>query len=706
MDRNDSIVCVDNATVRFNIASEKVDNLKEYFIKLAKHQLYFEEFFALKDVSLDIKRGESWGLIGRNGAGKSTLLKLICGILTPYKGSVNVQGTIAPLIELGAGLDSRLTAGENIFLNGALLGHSKKYMKEHFDEIVDFADLGKFLDMPIKNYSSGMRARLGFSIATTVSPDILIVDEVLSVGDAAFRKKCERRMEKMLSSGTTLLFVSHSEREVERLCKNAIWLDHGEVVMSGPAESVCFTYSETIKSTEQKKLTVAGAQIPMPKISVAGAGYVGLVTAAAFASLGYQVTCIDTDQQKIELLQTGECPIFEPQLSELLSLHGERLRFTTDPAEAYCAADAVILAVGTPEDAHGAADLQYVYQALDDIASNITGECTVIVKSTVPPGTSAEIKQYLEEHCSEDTTVQVVSNPEFLSQGTAVHDMLHASRVVIGADTPEAAEFMAKLYKPFSLPIVSVSCASAEMIKYASNDFLALKISYINEIANMCERTGADIKEVALGMSKDPRIGGYFLKAGIGYGGSCFPKDTKALHWLAAVNGYELLTIRAAIEVNERQKLKLIEKAKKYYSDFHGLSIAFLGVTFKPNTDDLREAPSLPNAMAFLEGGAKLKVWDPCGGEKFQSIFGESVSVENTVEEALNQTDLCIICTEWDEIRNLDLDTFSLYMKTPIVLDGRNCWKLDDVKGHMMTYESIGRETILPEISFDNEEEV
>ena len=236
MNLDDSIVSVDQATVRFNIASEKVDNLKEYFIKLAKHQLYFEEFFALKDISLNIKKGESWGLIGRNGAGKSTLLKLICGILTPYKGSIAVRGSIAPLIELGAGLDPRLTAGENIFLNGALLGHSKRYMQEHFDEIVEFADLGNFLDMPIKNYSSGMRSRLGFSIATTVSPDILIVDEVLAVGDAAFRKKCERRMERMLSSGTTLLFVSHSEREVERLCKNAIWLDRGEIVMSGSAE--------------------------------------------------------------------------------------------------------------------------------------------------------------------------------------------------------------------------------------------------------------------------------------------------------------------------------------------------------------------------------------------------------------------------------------------------------------------------------------
>ena len=243
MDKNDCVIHVDNVSVRFNMASEKVDNLKEYFIKLAKHQLYFEEFFALKNVSLNINRGESWGLIGRNGAGKSTLLKLICGILSPYKGDITVQGTIAPLIELGAGLDPRLTAGENIFLNGALLGHSKKYMKEHFDEIVDFADLGKFLDMPIKNYSSGMRARLGFSIATTVSPDILIVDEILSVGDYKFREKCEKRMAQMLSGGTTLLYVSHSINEVKRLCDHAIWLERGESVQVGNAESICEAYS-------------------------------------------------------------------------------------------------------------------------------------------------------------------------------------------------------------------------------------------------------------------------------------------------------------------------------------------------------------------------------------------------------------------------------------------------------------------------------
>jgi lipopolysaccharide transport system ATP-binding protein len=233
---------VENATVRFNKSSEKIDNIKEYFVKLLKGQLFFEEFFALKNINLQVEKGESWGIVGRNGSGKSTLLKLICGILTPYEGSVSINGTIAPLIELGAGFDGDMTASENIYLNGALLGHSKKFMKTHFDEIVDFAELEKFMEMPIKNYSSGMRARLGFAIATTVKPQILIVDEVLSVGDFAFQKKCEKRMNEMMSGGTTLLYVSHSIESVKKLCEKALWISKGEEVMQGDANAVCDAY--------------------------------------------------------------------------------------------------------------------------------------------------------------------------------------------------------------------------------------------------------------------------------------------------------------------------------------------------------------------------------------------------------------------------------------------------------------------------------
>ena len=240
-----TVIDVQNVSVRFNLAKEKVDNLKEYCIKLFKGDLLFQEFFALKDVTFSVQRGESWGIIGRNGSGKSTLLKLICGILKPYQGTVTCRGSIAPLIELGAGFDGQLTARENIYLNGAILGHSRKYMGQHFDEIVHFAEIEKFVDVPIKNFSSGMKARLGFAVATTVQPEILVVDEVLSVGDKNFQNKCEERMQNMLKGGTTLIFVSHSNAAVRRLCQYALWLDTGRLIASGDSEHICEAYEKS-----------------------------------------------------------------------------------------------------------------------------------------------------------------------------------------------------------------------------------------------------------------------------------------------------------------------------------------------------------------------------------------------------------------------------------------------------------------------------
>ena len=248
MEEKKIIIDVDHVTVRFNLASEKIDNLKEYFVKLVKRELMFQEFLALKDVTFQVRKGESWGLIGTNGSGKSTMLKAISGIIKPHEGAITVSGSVAPLIELGAGFDANMTARENIFLNGCILGHSEKFMKEHFDEIVDFAELHQFLDSPIKNYSSGMRARLGFAVATMVKPDILIVDEVLAVGDYKFRQKCEKRMQEMLEGGTTLLFVSHNIEEVRRLCDHAIWIDKGVARMTGEVNAVCDAYM-----AEQKK---------------------------------------------------------------------------------------------------------------------------------------------------------------------------------------------------------------------------------------------------------------------------------------------------------------------------------------------------------------------------------------------------------------------------------------------------------------------
>ena len=244
---NDNIcIRVENASVRFNMASEKIDSLKEYAIKLIRRELMFQEFFALRNIDLTIRQGESWAFVGRNGAGKSTLLKLICRILTPYEGKVTVKGSIAPMIELGAGFDPNLTAEENIFINGCIMGHSREFMREHFDEIVEFAQLQDFLKMPIKNYSSGMRARLGFAVATMVKPDILIVDEVLAVGDAAFRKRCNERMKAMLADGTTLLFVSHNNNDVRALCQNAVWLDHGQIRDIGTADEICTAYEASV----------------------------------------------------------------------------------------------------------------------------------------------------------------------------------------------------------------------------------------------------------------------------------------------------------------------------------------------------------------------------------------------------------------------------------------------------------------------------
>lgn len=247
MENKRVMIDVDHVTVRFNLANQKVDNLKEYFVKMIKKELMFQEFIALQDISFQVKEGEAWGLIGSNGSGKSTMLKAISGILKPYKGSVTVNGSVAPLIELGAGFDQELTARENIFLNGCVLGHTEKFMQEHFDEIVDFAELHKFLDSPIKNYSSGMKARLGFSVATMVRPEILIVDEILAVGDYKFRQKCEQRMTEMLSGGTTLLYVSHNINEVKRLCDHAIWIDKGVARMQGEVNEVCDAYMEVMK---------------------------------------------------------------------------------------------------------------------------------------------------------------------------------------------------------------------------------------------------------------------------------------------------------------------------------------------------------------------------------------------------------------------------------------------------------------------------
>jgi len=424
------------------------------------------------------------------------------------------------------------------------------------------------------------------------------------------------------------------------------------------------------------------------KITITGTGYVGLTTGAGMAEYGHDVTCVDIDQTKINILSDGGCTIFEPDLPELLRKNKDKMRFTTNRHESYASADIVIIAVGTPERADGSADLKYIYGVVDDLTAVRKDGLVVVVKSTVPIGTNDRVEAYARQ---KGAAYEFVSNPEFLSQGTAVSDTLHPSRIVVGANSERARAAMTEVYGKFDCEKIYTDRRSAEMIKYAANDYLALKISYINEIANLCEKMEANIEDVAHGIGCDPRIGRQFLRPGVGYGGSCFPKDTKALHWLANFNDYEIKTIKACIEVNENQKLRLIKKARKYHSDFSGVTAAVLGLTFKPGTDDLREAPSLVNIQVLLEEGAMVKAWDPCAIDAVRKLY-PGASYYETIEETVKDADICFIFTEWDEVKSLDPKVFSV-MKTPIILDGRNCFSPDVFDALPYTYESIGRRT-------------
>ncbi len=429
------------------------------------------------------------------------------------------------------------------------------------------------------------------------------------------------------------------------------------------------------------------------KIAVAGTGYVGLVTGVVLAHIGHEVSCVDIDEKKVETMRKGISPIYEEGLEELMKENAERLTYTTDYKTAYKDAEVIFVGVGTPEKRDGSANLSYVKAVCEQIAESVERDCVVVIKSTVPIGTNDKIESMMNKLAPKNINIDIVSNPEFLSQGTAVKDTLNAARIVIGTETERARLVMEKVYENLNQTVVYTNRRSAEMIKYASNDFLALKISYVNEIANLCEVLGADIDDVSRGMGLDTRIGNKFLNAGIGYGGSCFPKDTKALHWVSNINERELKTVKAAIEVNDMQKLKLLKKAKEYYESFDGLNVAVLGLTFKPNTDDLREAPSLVNVPALVDEGANVKAFDPVGVENFRRICTDDITYCDTVEETIKDADICFIFTEWDEVKNFDVEKFKL-MKTPIILDGRNCYKLSQFEGTGIVYNSIGRKTV------------
>lgn len=429
------------------------------------------------------------------------------------------------------------------------------------------------------------------------------------------------------------------------------------------------------------------------KIAIAGTGYVGLVTGVCLAEVGWNTVCVDIDQDKIDKMKQGISPIYEEELEELMKKNYSRgtIDYTTDYKNAYRDADIIMIAVGTPERSDGSANLEYVKGVAKQVAQTVEKDCLVVIKSTVPIGTNDEIEVYIQNNLVNNIRIEVASNPEFLAQGTAVKNTLYASRIAIGTESKWAEDLLRKVYEPFGQPIVATNRRSAEMIKYASNDFLALKISFMNDIANLCEIVGANIEDVAKGMSYDDRIGNKFLNAGIGYGGSCFPKDTKALHWLANHNDYELKTIKAAIEVNENQKIKLIKKARNIVDSFEGLKVAILGLTFKPGTDDMREAPSIPNINYLIERGADVIAYDPVGIENAKKIFGDKIKYTKSIDEAIDKANLCFIMTEWTDVIKYDISKYKKLMSKPIILDGRNCYSIKLMEELDIQYYSIGR---------------
>lgn len=421
----------------------------------------------------------------------------------------------------------------------------------------------------------------------------------------------------------------------------------------------------------------------------------GLVTGVCLAEIGYHVTCIDTDKEKIELMSKGISPIYEPGLSELMMKNFElgRLDFTTNHAEGFDQADVIYIAVGTPENEDGSANLTFVESVATTIAQTAKKDTIVVTKSTVPVGTNDRLQKIINHRKLYHIKIEVVSNPEFLREGSAIYDSFHGDRIVIGAPSEDAAKVIEELNKPFGIPIFKTDIRSAEMIKYASNAFLATKVSFINEIANICERVGADVEEVAFAMGLDKRIGPEFLKAGIGYGGSCFPKDTKALIQIAGNVAYDFEVLKGVVNVNQKQQHVILDKLYERIGHVKGKKIAILGLAFKPNTDDMREAPSITIANQLVKAGADVYAYDPVAIENAKIILDSSIIYVEKIEEAIECADAALILTEWREISEMDLNLFHT-MKHPIVIDGRNCFSLDQMKSSQIEYHSVGRQSV------------
>jgi len=438
------------------------------------------------------------------------------------------------------------------------------------------------------------------------------------------------------------------------------------------------------------------------KIAMIGTGYVGLVSGACFSEFGVEVVCVDKDEEKINKLKAGECPIYEPGLENLVAnnLAAKRLSFTTDLKTGVKGADAVFIAVGTPSRRGGGhADLSYVYGAAKEVAEAMDGYTVIVTKSTVPVGTGREVKRIVAE-ARPDAEFDVASNPEFLREGAAISDFMRPDRVVIGTETERAADVLSELYRPLYLletPIVQTTLETAELTKYAANTFLATKITFINEFADLCEKVGANVQDVARGIGLDGRIGNKFLHAGPGYGGSCFPKDTLALVQTAKDAGAPIRIVETVVDINEKRKTQMAEKVVAACGgSVANKTVAVLGLTFKPDTDDMRDSPSLVIVPELQKAGASIQAYDPQGMKEAAHLFEDVVFCEGPYE-TMQGADVLVIITEWNAFRALDFERVKSLLKTPILVDLRNIYNLQDMKRAGFTYYSVGREALAAE---------
>lgn len=427
------------------------------------------------------------------------------------------------------------------------------------------------------------------------------------------------------------------------------------------------------------------------KIVVIGMGYVGLVTAISLAEAGNEIIAVEKNSVKLKKLKAGISPIYEPNIQEYLEKHKNNIHFVSNYKKIDEEVKAIFICVGTPENKDGTADTRYVYEAINEVINNniLANDIIIVIKSTVPIGTNINVEKLIKDKIKNNRKIKIVSNPEFLSQGTAVYDAINPQRIVLGTNSKEAIEILKLAYKKEEQKYVITDPNTAELIKYACNSFLALKISYMNELANVCELINGNIKDLEKGMGTDKRIGKYFLKSGVGYGGSCLPKDTKALHEFARSKGHEIKTLEATIVVNKNQRTKLIEKAKKYYKSFNNLNVAILGASFKPNTDDIRESATVDNINILMKEKCNIKIYDPVALDKIREKYKDSIVYCNNINETISGADLCLIFTEWSEIKEYEPNNFVKYMKKAIVLDGRNCYEIDKIPTKMI-YETIG----------------